>query len=56
MKDLSKIKCYNCHTIGHFVYQCHQRKRKEGNMRLMLKSSRRKRKEDRFDEDCKEYF
>ena len=27
-KDLSKIKCYNCHTFGHYASQCIENKRK----------------------------
>jgi hypothetical protein len=27
-KDLSKIKCFNCHSFGHYASQCPQKKRK----------------------------
>ena len=27
-KDLSKVKCFNCHKLGHFAIQCPQKKRK----------------------------
>jgi hypothetical protein len=27
-KDLSKIRCFNCNTFGHYVTQCPQKKRK----------------------------
>ena len=28
-KDLSKVKCFNCHIFGHYYFQCPQKKRKE---------------------------
>ncbi|GJZ09008.1 ribonuclease H-like domain-containing protein [Tanacetum coccineum] len=31
--DKSKVECYNCHTLGHFVWECRAPRSKEGRFR-----------------------
>jgi hypothetical protein len=35
-KDLSKVKCFACHTLGHYASQCPQQKKGKGKQQASL--------------------